>query len=97
MAETNTSTAQAAAAPPSGVTVEEMLAQWPNLKDAAKIRLAERIIHETRERLRKERAELEAKIKDISSQLDEDAPAVTAAQKRGPGRPKKKDRELASN
>lgn len=96
MAEVSTSTAEAAVALPSGVTVEEMLAQWPNLKDATKIRLAERIIHETRQRLSKERAELEAKIKDINSQLGEDAPAVTAAQKRKPGRPSKKNREQVS-
>src|SRR5579862_2768783 len=82
-------------APQSGVTLDEMVAQWPNLKNRAKLRLGERIVHEARELIKQEVSELEAMIIKLKSDLGEKATAKKEGRK--PGRPPKVKNNSANN
>jgi hypothetical protein len=90
----NPSTEPANNVPQVGVTLEELVTQWPNLKDTAKLRLGQRIVLEIRERIKKEVAALEANVKDLKKQIGEMAPDEKVKGK--PGRPKKNSGELAA-
>jgi hypothetical protein len=90
----NPTTEPANNVPQVGVTLEELVTQWPNLKDTAKLRLGERIVTEIRERIKKQVAALEANVKDLKKQIGEMAPDEKPKGK--PGRPRKNAAELAA-
>lgn len=82
VAAINPSTEQADNSPQAGLTLDEMVAQWPNLNNKAKLRLGECIVSKTRERMKNEVAELEAKVKELKAELGEKA-TVTNGRRRG--------------